>query len=63
LRIDTAFHSAKPEKGTVNKRTMREEKAIARYQDNLQREMDETRVFIQLVIHNISYIAKKKLSY
>jgi hypothetical protein len=41
---------------------MREEKAIARYQDNLQREMDET-VFIQLVIHNISYIAKKKLSY
>ena len=42
LRIDTAFHSAKPEKGTVNKRTMREEKAIARYQDNLQREMYET---------------------
>jgi hypothetical protein len=63
LRIDTAFHSAKPEKGAVNKRTMREGKAIARYQDNLQREMDETRVFIQLVIHNISYIAKKKLSY
>jgi hypothetical protein len=35
LRIDTAFHSAKPEKGTVNKRTMQEEKAIARYQDNI----------------------------
>ena len=42
LRNDTAFHSAKPEEGTVNTRTMREEKAIARYQDNLQREMDET---------------------
>ena len=39
LRTDTAFHSVKPEKGTVNKR---EEKAIARYQDNLQRDMDET---------------------